>query len=342
MSAPSTVEPTILGTMLLPITQELQKRGFDAVEIMSHAGIDPGKLANPDWRITSSAFQGLMRRCIDLTEDEAFGLCAAEQLQPQVLHGLGLGWLASDTVYDGLRRFVRFGKLVTSIADLELEETDDLVLLRMRAIADPPPDYEYAVRDYAVGFTVKMCRLNLGHFLAPVKIEIARPKPREPERWEYMLAGRVEFDQEATRVIWSRSDIKDKLVTGDPDLARANDEQAAACIDSFRNSSFARKVVEKIVARLSDGPPDLQLIADDLFMSGRTMQRKLKDEDVSFNELLQDCRLQLAKNHLRLHHRSVVEVCYLLGFSEPSAFSKAFKRWTGQTPAEYRNEALQL
>ena len=71
MSAPPTVEPTILGTMLLPITQELQKRGFDAVEIMSHAGIDPGKLANPDWRITSSAFQGLMRRCIDLTEDEA-------------------------------------------------------------------------------------------------------------------------------------------------------------------------------------------------------------------------------------------------------------------------------
>jgi AraC-like DNA-binding protein len=342
MPALSTVEPTIIGTMLLPIAQKLQKRGFDAIEIMNQAGIDASKLANPDWRITSSTFQALMRRCVDLTEDETFGLCAAEQLQPQVLHGLGLGWLVSDTVYDGLRRFVRFGKLVTSVADLELEEIDDLVVLNLHAIAERPADFEYAGEDYAVGFTVKMCRLNLGQFLAPIRIEVDRPKPKEPERWEYMLASRVEFGQKTTRIIWSRSDIKDRLITGNPVLARVNDEQTVACIDSFMNSSFARKVVEKILARLPDGPPDQQLVADDLFVSSRTMQRKLKDEGISFNELLQDCRLQLAKNHLRLHHRSVVEVCYLLGFSEPSAFSKAFKRWTGQTPAEYRNEALQL
>jgi AraC-like DNA-binding protein len=341
MSLPPTAEPTILGTMLLPIAQELQNRGFDAIEIMSQAEIDPSKLANPDWRVTSSTLQCLMRRCIDLTEDEAFGLYVAEQLQPQVLHGLGLAWLASDTVYDGLRRFVRFENLVSSVADLELEETDDLVLLRMHANTDPSPDYVYAVRDYAVGFTVKMCRLNLGQFLAPVKIEIARPKPREPEHWEHILASRVEFDQETTRIIWSRSDIENRLVTGDPDLARVNDEQTAACIDSFMNSSFARKVVEKIFARLPDGPPDQQLIADDLFISGRSMQRELKDEGTSFSELLQDCRFQLAKKYLRLQHRSVVETGYLLGFSEPSSFSRAFKRWTGQTPAEYRNEALQ-
>jgi AraC-like DNA-binding protein len=236
---------------------------------------------------------------------------------------------------------VRFGNLITSVAKLEIEETDGLVILHMGTSVEHSPDFEYAGPDYAVGFTIKMCHLNLGQFLAPVKIELERPKPREPERWEYMLASQVEFDQEATRIIWSRSDINDQLVTGNPALARVNDEAAAACIDSFLNTSFARKVVEKILARLPDGPPDQQLISSDLFMSGRSMQRKLKDEGISFSELLQDCRLQLAKKYLGLHHRSVVETGYLLGFSEPSSFSRAFKRWTGQTPAEYRNEALQ-
>jgi AraC-like DNA-binding protein len=240
-----------------------------------------------------------------------------------------------------LRRLVRFGKLITSAADLELEENDDLVILHMHSSEERSPDFEYTGEDYAVGFTVKMCRLNLGEFLAPIKIEIARPKPREPERWEYLFASRVEFDHKATRIIWSRSDISDRLVTGNPVLARVNDEESAACIDSFLNTSFARKVVEKILARLPDGSPDQQLISSDLFMSGRSMQRKLKDEDISFSELLQDCRFQLAKKYLRQHNRSVVEAGYLLGFSEPSSFSRAFKRWTGQTPVEYRSEALQ-
>ena len=73
-------------------------------------------------------------------------------------------------------------------------------------------------------------------------------------------------------------------------------------------------------------------------MSNRTLQRKLKEEGVSFSHILQESRIQLAKSYLRQPNRSVIEVCYLLGFSEPSAFSRAFKRWTGDSPASYRDQ----
>ena len=89
--------------------------------------------------------------------------------------------------------------------------------------------------------------------------------------------------------------------------------------------------------RLPDGPPSQDLIAGDLAMSNRTLQRKLKDEDVNFSDLLQDCRMRLAKKYLRQDGKSIVEVSYTLGFAEPSAFSRAFKRWTDQTPAQYRD-----
>jgi AraC-like DNA-binding protein len=127
------------------------------------------------------------------------------------------------------------------------------------------------------------------------------------------------------------------LITGDPALARVNDEQTLAYLDSFMAQTTARDVVDKIVEKLPDGPPNQQQIADALHVSNRTLQRKLKEEGTSFMGLLQDTRLQLARKYLRQPSRSVVETSYLLGFSEPSTFSRAFKRWTGVAPAEFRD-----
>ena len=330
-------QPSILGTLLLPIARVLQNRGHDALEVVESVGLDPGKLADPEWRVPAEQYNSLMRYCVEITGDEAFGLYAAEELQPQALHGLGLGWLASDTVYDGLQRLVRFAKIIASIAELELEETGDLIVLHMRRTLDLD-DFEYAGRDYGIGVVSRMCQLSLGQFLAPFSIEMERPRPNEPERWDYMLSTRVTFESDNTNIVWSRADIDDRLVTGDPKLARVNDEQAADYLESFINESFSREVMQKLLARLPDGPPEQKQIASDLFVSNRTLQRRLKDEGASFNDLLQDCRLQLAKKYLKQKNRSVVETSYLLGFSEPSAFSRAFKRWTGMSPAQFRDE----
>ncbi len=157
-----------------------------------------------------------------------------------------------------------------------------------------------------------------------------------------MLASRIEFDAGDTCLTFYGADIRSQLVTGDPLLARATDEQTAALIASFSRPSVARDVVANIVTRLPDGPPSQHQIASDLAMSNRTLQRKLKDEGVSFNDLLQDTRLQLARRYLGQATRSIAETTYLLGFSEPSAFSRAFKRWTGESPARYRDQTLDL
>jgi AraC-like DNA-binding protein len=336
MSKTPLIEHSLLATFILPVAKALRLRGVDAMQILEDVGIDPAGMVRPDWRIPHNLMNELMHSAVEATEDEAFGLHAAEQLQPQVLHGLGLAWLASDTVYDGLRRLVRFGKLISTGANLSLEEEGDLVHLQVDRTLQID-NFVYAGRDYSVGMIVRMCRLTLGEFIAPVSIEMERPVPDEPERWEYMLASKVVFDAPTTRITWSKSDIEDPLVTGDPGLARVNDEQTQAYLDSFLAQSTSREVVLRIVERLPDGPPNQQQIAEDMNVSNRTLQRKLKEEGTSFMDLLQDTRLQLARKYLRQPGRSVVETAYLLGFSEPSTFSRAFKRWTGVAPAEYRD-----
>ena len=95
--------------------------------------------------------------------------------------------------------------------------------------------------------------------------------------------------------------------------------------------------MDKIIEHLPDGPPNQQQIAQALHVSNRTLQRKLKNEGTSFMDLLQDTRLQLARKYLSHPNRSIVETAYMLGFSEPSTFSRAFKRWTGVAPADFRD-----
>ncbi len=336
MSDVSPLEHSMLATFVLPVAQTLRNQGIDALEVLEAMGIDMAKAANPDWRVSHEAFQALLARCVELTADEAFGLVAAEQLQPQVLHGLGLAWLASDTVYDGLVRMVRFGKLISTSANLRLEEQGDLVHVHLGRNAQVN-NFVAAGADYGVGMITRMCRLTVGEFLAPVLIQMERPQPEDPQRWEYMLSSRVEFECDSTRITWSRADILEPLITGDPALARVNDEQTQAYLESFLAQTTSRDVVDKIVEKLPDGPPNQQQIADALHVSNRTLQRKLKDEGTSFMDLLQDTRLQLARKYLRQPSRSVVETSYLLGFSEPSTFSRAFKRWTGVAPVDFRD-----
>jgi AraC-like DNA-binding protein len=338
MAATMSFEHTIMGTFILPVARALRLQGIDALEVFEELGIDGAKAANPDWRLRHSDFNRLMNRCVEITGEEVFGLLAAEQLQPQVLHALGLAWLASDTVYDGLRRLVRFGKLVSTSLNLELREEGELVHVDLGRNVEMD-DFAFANRDYGVGMVVRMSQMTLGEFLAPIGVAIERPRPKKPERWEYMLSCRVAFDASCTSITWSQADIMEPLVTGDPALARVNDEQTQAYLDSFLAQTTSREVVDKIIERLPDGPPNQQQIARSLHMSSRTLQRKLKDEGTSFMDLLQDTRLQLASKYLGQPNRSVVETSYLLGFSEPSTFSRAFKRWTGVAPAEFRDAA---
>ena len=337
MSDSAVPQHSMLATFVLPIARALRLRGVDPIPLFEECGIDPAGLARPDWRIPNVQGNALMHLAIQETDDEAFGLLAAQQLQPQVLHGLGLAWLASDTVLDGLRRLTRFGQVISTGANPALVEEGDRVHV---VLADAPGADEVvpAAIDYSVGMISRMCNLTLGEFIAPLSIDMRRPAPGEPQRWEYELSCRVNFEAEVTRITWASADIQDPLVTGDSELARVNDEQSQAYLDSFLTHSTTRKVVNEIVNRLPDGPPSQEQIASDLSLSNRTLQRKLKEEGTSFMDLLQDTRLQLAQKYLKQPTRSVLDVAYMLGFSEPSTFSRAFKRWTGKAPVEYREE----
>jgi AraC-like DNA-binding protein len=326
-----------LATFVLPIAQSLRMQGIDAMTVIEAVGIDPAVIVNSDRRVSPATMQALFARAVAETGDEAFGLQAAEQIQPQVLNGLGLAWLASDTLLDGLKRMVRFCQVMTTGVDMKLVQQGDLVKLIIGPKVQDE-DFVFATRDFAMGLILRMCRLTLGEYFAPVLVEMERPQPQDPDRWEYMLSSRVKFSCSQACLTFSLADLTETLITGDPVLARVNDEQIQDYLDSFSEHTLTRDVIDQIVQKLPDGAPSQQQIAETLNVSNRTLQRRLKEEGTSFMDLLNDTRLQLARKYLGQRNRSVVETAYMLGFSEPSTFSRAFKRWTGVAPAEFREK----
>lgn len=327
---------TILDSTLGPIALALEHLGVDASVVFTESYVAFPAIGSAPQRVPLPKYLGLMSRCVAATGREDFGLLAAHELQPQSLRSLGLGWLASDSVLEGLRRLTRFNRLVASLSRVELREQDDLVILEAASQYESHLGF-YASRDYAVGMIVRMCRLTLGEYLAPLRIELQRPEPQNSRPWTYQLGSVVQFNCEVGRMVWVRSDIEEKLPTGDPQLARLMDEQAEAYIASQLDNKIHSSMLGHVLLRLPDGPPSLSAIADDMHMSPRTLQRRLSSEGTTFESVLQDARITMAQRYLRQGRHSVQEVAYLLGFSEASAFSRAFKRWTGKSPTYFRD-----
>ncbi|GAB5450119.1 MAG: AraC family transcriptional regulator [Halioglobus sp.] len=326
-----------MPTLLLPVGRALEERGIAATPFFEHVGINTATLGDPDRRIPREKFHRLMRAAVVSTGDESFGLAAAHHMQPQVLQALGLSWLASDSVHDGLRRMSRFARFISTGFTFTLQEEEQV----LHAWLDGPRDSDdpvWAVLDYGLGMIVQMCRHTVGERLAPISVLLERSLPQDASPWRDALCDDIAFEAEADRITWRLTDIEQHLVTGDPLLARVTDARAQQYLDGLLDKEVSRRVADRIVYLLPDGVPSQAQLAADLHMSSRTLQRRLRSEGTSFAQVLRAVRLELAHNHLCHYNRSVLETAYLLGFSEPSTFSRAFKDWTGLAPADYRAE----
>jgi AraC-like DNA-binding protein len=276
-----------------------------------------------------------MAAALDATGDEAFGLKAAAYLQPQMLQALGLSWLSSDSIYDGLKRMSRFAHCLNSGMAIRLVEEGDVLhaWLEGRLYRQMPIE---ANRDYGIGIIMQMCRHTLGQELPVVAAQIQRSAPRDDTPWREALGVDVKFVARGTKLTWTLKDVKTQLVSGNPVLARLTDERAQLYVDSVAAPTVARQVADQFLELLQDGTPTQEEVASRLCMSSRTLQRRLDEEGASFVDLLRELRLDIARRSLQDPGRSIQEVAYQLGYSESSTFSRAFKRWTGHSPQSFR------
>ena len=327
---------TSLGSIVALIARTLEARGHDPAPLLSEAGISLEDSCNANARIPTIRTMQLWRLSIAATADPAFGLAVARHFQPAVLHGLGFAWLASDTLRDALGRLVKYSHLISTLPDFRLDDGENTVDLVV-TVPDLGEDFSHAATDAGLAIFLRMCQITAATRIMPVRVAMQRPEPSDKTPYEAMFGSCIEYSAAAHRLSFAATLANAPLSTAQPELARLNDQTVIDYLARCEHSNLAMQVRAKIIEGLPDGRPSQEDIAQTLNTSLRSLQRRLRDEDTNFKNLLSETRQQLALQYMRDTSRSIGEITYLLGFSEPSNFNRAFKRWTGKSPGEFRS-----
>lgn len=332
-----TQELTTLSSVSALLTKTLRSLGHDPVPLLEKTGIAPEDVGNPTTRIPTLRMQALWQLALDVSGDPALGLVVARQFQPAALHGLGLACLASDTLHDVLGRLVRYSRILIDMPDFQLQETKTTTDLLVQ-IPDLGPNFVHAAMDMGMTIFLRICQITEGTDILPEHTCLQRPTPIDKTAYENTFGPNIEFEADTNRLCFDKTLVLAPLATAHPELARLNDQTVIDYLARYDRSNMTMQVRSKIIEQLPEGRPSQGDIAFRLNTSLRSLQRKLHEEDTSFKELLNNTQRELALSYIRDSNRSLGEITYLLGFSEPSNFTRAFKRWTGQSPAEYRED----
>jgi len=275
---------------------------------------------------------------VERSGDPCFGLTAAAQWHATTWHGLGYAWLASSTLEEALRRITRYGAVLSTAADFRITRKQNELRLTLSGKKGSAVKAADAVIDAALANVVHMCRATYGPDFRPSLVEFVhggdgcRQKRREFFKAPVVYRG-------AENALEIAADVVAKpLATANADLAHANERVIADYLAQLGRDSTVARVQAKLIDGLSSGDITAQRVAESLFISQRTLQRQLAREGTSFTAVMEETRRELAERFIRDQSLTLIEITFLLGFSEISSFSRAFKRWTGLAPTEFRSQ----
>ena len=331
----STCVHTVLGSIVALVADALESSGHPAGPLFAEAGIEFDGLVASDSRVPSSRIHRLLRLAVNETGDPCFGLSVAARMQPAAFHGLGLGFLVSDSLMDGFNRLERFSRLLSTVIRFEARETQatiDLILAENERL----PTYVDSALDTAMGLMLRLCQITAGERLRVRRVRMCRPAPSCPDRMADFFGVVPEYDAAENCLCFDRNETLRALPLGNAELARVNDQAVADYLLRFDQQDFIAQVRQRIIESLPDGAPRADAIAGSLNVSLGTFLRRLRGEDARFKDLLNDTRRDLATHYVRDSRRPLAEISFLLGFSDPSNFTRAFRRWHGVPPAKLR------
>ena len=326
---------SVLTSWTATLLRALDDRGLDVEVLLDEVGLDVGVRADPERRIPLSASTRLWDAAVEATGDDAFGIDVSRHVRSGTFHGLGHAFMTSPTLRAALERAARFSRVTADLAVTSTRvEGDEFVFVNSWQQGAVRPAHPAV--DAAMAAIVRAGRAMLGRQLAPTRLELVRPAPRNVERFEGFFRCPLRFAAPENVLAFARGDAERPVPGGHDRLASIGDQTVTDYLGTLEPATTSGQVRELLVDALEAGEPDVDAVADELAISGRTLQRRLRDEGTSFREVLATTRRDLAEALLATGVGSVTEIGHRLGFSETAAFSRAFRRWTGQSPATWR------
>lgn len=328
---PITVSVTLLSQMF----RYLEALKVDSDAFLRSLNLDPQAFRSPDARISVETYLRIQDEAAEYTHDPCFGLHMGEYAEAGSWSILGFVMMNCKTLAEASEKAGRFSRIIGNM----IEAKAVMGLGKVKMVFFTPPGVPAQTRhcyESTLSSSVRMMRLLTGRELSPLEVTFKYPEPEDRGEYERIFKCPVRFGRKETSMSlsWELGNTPIPLANA---ALLASFEQLAeeTLVELDRQREHTRAVTRIILARLDDDALSIDKVARAMAVSVRTLQNRLADEGVVFSDLHKDIRHRLARKYLQDQY-TVEQITYLLGFSEPSSFSKAFKKWSGMTPREYR------
>ena len=321
--------------------QYLDARGISSSVAARECGIALTWPPDSDARVGGAAMERLWDYVVHATRDPLIGLHLAESYNPGALDILGYVVLNCSTVGDVLDRLSRYVHVLNDGLHVELVRTGATAYCRATFVTSRD-NYllrrsREAIDSLWGGLARELRRLPVRPVrAAAVWLRLPQPSAADAAEYERVLGVPVHFGASEDRFIFASADLDEPIVSANPALLQAFEKHADDVLSRItRAGTPTRRVMEVVASRMKGTVPTLTEVARELAMSDRNLQRALRSDGTSYVKVVDELRKDLALSHLSTPGTSAGQVGFLLGFSEPSAFHRAFRRWTGQGPGAF-------
>jgi AraC-like DNA-binding protein len=319
------------------IADMLTAEGLDVSALFAAAGIDPVALADPGARLRTEKISRLWELAAEQSGNPAIGLAQHRVARPASFDVVGYTMMSCADLRGAFERLIRYLLILSDALTIVMSEEGTGLRVTFVLFGGDRPVPRQRI-EFILITVIGFCRWICGRDVQPLAIELPYPAPADPAPYRAAFRCPVSFDAPRSSLLFARADLTEPLPTSNPLLAELHERFAGEYLKHFDHALTSFRVREVIIRRLPDGEPRREQVARELCLSERTLQRRLEKEAISFIQLLDETRRELAEQYLDRLHLPLAQAAYLLGFADESSFFRACKRWFDLTPGQYRSQ----
>lgn len=311
---------------------------MDRAALYRSCGLDISAPLDPSIMVADTAYYDLLEAIAEHeAPDVGFHVRVSQSVTCEQLGAVGLAWKSAPDLRRSFQRMDRYSRLYNTASTFKLVEQDDTYLWT-HTRTEPDRLGMYLSNEGALATYANICREATGAQNRPQSVQFRHKAGHSVKALEAHFRCPVIFEADVDAIVIPAERLDQPNLVGDQSIWKFLSAHIEETLQD-EEEPFERQIVLKIAGMLSEGVPPVSQVAASLGMSARTLQRRLSDAGVTYQNLVNQARLELAQSLMSETGYSLAEIAFLTGFSEQSAFTRAFKRWVGKTPGAFRSEA---
>ena len=318
----------------------LESENIDPAPIYKKAGIKPELLQSENARIKIDLSNQLWSLASTKLNNPCFAIKMVKFWHPSMMGALGYAWLASSSLRSAFNRVQRYSHVVSEQLNMHVTDTPQglKICLNLEDSSSVLPQRH----DLTIAMLMHLCRINFGNKLVPTEVKLAHPQPKCSQLLDDYFRIDIQFDADQSSLTIARKDVDTILNPENNQISLLHDDVLMKYLIKVQNGDIVQQVQTIIIDNLPDGHLTNSIVANKMNMSDRSLQRRLNEHGTTFRKILDGVREMVAIQYIKNPATRMNEIAFLLGFSEQSAFSRAFKKWTGMPPIKYRQNFIAI